>query len=196
MGVKPDEIWLITKNADLAVSATLIAVANDAGKKVNFFMMIRSKSFTESLPKKRMGAGCLFLDEQGDILLVKPTYKPGWEIPGGYVEQYESPKQCCQREIHEELGLNRMIGDLLVVDYNAETEEKSESLMFIFDGGTLTPSEINAIQLCRDELSVFRFFKPSSLPREMTDSLRKRVSLAWQQSQTGQGIYLENQEQK
>ena len=159
-------------------------------------MMIANKSFTESLPKKRMGAGCLFFDEQGNILLVKPTYKPGWEIPGVYVEQYESPKQCCQREIREELGLNRKVGDLLVVDYNAETEEKSESLMFIFDGGTLTPSEIKSIQLCRDELSVFHFFKPGSLPIEMTNSLRNRVLIAWQQVHKGNGIYSENQELK
>jgi len=159
-------------------------------------MIKSSKSFTESLPKKRMGAGCLFFDKYRNILLVKPTYKPGWEIPGGYVEQYESPKQCCQREIQEELGLIRKVGNLLVVDYNAETEDKSESLMFIFDGGTLAPSEIKSIQLCLDELSEFRFFKPVFLPVEMTDSLRNRVLTAWQQSQTGNGIYMENQEQK
>ena len=159
-------------------------------------MINSSKSFTESLPKKRMGAGCLFFDEQGNILLVKPTYKPGWEIPGGYVEQYESPKQCCQREIQEELGLNRKVGDLLVIDYNAETEVKSESLMFIFDGGTLYPSEIKSIQLCLDELSEFQFFKPGSLPVEMPDSLCNRVLSAWQQVQKGSGIYLENQVQK
>ncbi len=157
--------------------------------------MISSKAYTESLPKKRMGAGCLFFDEQGNVMLVKPTYKSGWEIPGGVVELNESPKQCCQREVQEEIGLERKIGDLLVIDYNSRTDEKTESLMFIFNGGTLTLSEIESVQLRRDELGEFRFFTAKTLPKEMTGTLRNRVLAAWQQATKGNGVYLENQEQ-
>jgi 8-oxo-dGTP diphosphatase len=39
----------------------------------------------------RVASGALFFDTQGRILLVKPTYKDGWEIPGGYVEPGETP---------------------------------------------------------------------------------------------------------
>jgi len=156
-------------------------------------MTTSSKAFTESLPKKRMAAGCLFLDEQGNVLMVKPTYKPGWELPGGGVEHNESPKQCCQREIQEEIGLRRKIGDLLVVDYTSDTEEKTESLQFLFDGGTLTPAEVESIQLGLDELSEFRFFSIESLPTEMTPTLRNRLLAAWQQKMQGMGIYLEDQ---
>ena len=158
--------------------------------------MKTDKSFYQSLPAKRMGAGCLFFNENEQVMLVKPTYKPTWEIPGGAVENNESPKQCCQREIGEELGLNRAIGHLLVVDYNSETEARTESLMFIFYGGKLTSSEIKAIQLNQDELSEFRFFEIEALPIEMVDILRNRVIMAWQQINKGNGIYLENQEQK
>jgi 8-oxo-dGTP diphosphatase len=157
--------------------------------------MSSDKSYMESLPKKRMGAGCLFFDEQGCVMLVKPTYKPDWEIPGGVVELNESPKACCQREVQEELGLERKIGGLLVVDYNNQTDEKTESLMFIFNGGTLTLTEIESIQLRRDELSELRFFPAATLPREMTGTLRNRVLAAWQQATKGHGVYLENQEQ-
>ncbi len=140
-----------------------------------------------------MGAGCLFFDEQGNVLLVKPTYKPGWEIPGGGVEKNESPKQCCQREIQEELGLERKIGKLLVVDYNNETDEKTESLMFIFDGGSLTSSEIKSIHLGQDELSEFQFFAADTLPKDMVPALRNRVLMAWQQKTQDTDVYLENQ---
>jgi 8-oxo-dGTP pyrophosphatase MutT (NUDIX family) len=141
-----------------------------------------------------MGAGCLFLDEPGRVLLVKPGYKPGWEIPGGVVELNESPKQCCQREVLEEIGLVRGIGRLLVLDYNSPTETKSESLMFIFDGGVLSPQEITNIRLPAEELVDFGFFAPDELPATMTDTLRQRVLLAWQQVAQPGGIYLENQE--
>jgi hypothetical protein len=31
-----------------------------------------------------MSAGVLFFDEAGRLLIVEPTYKPNWEIPGGW----------------------------------------------------------------------------------------------------------------
>jgi len=65
----------------------------------------------------RVAAGVLFRDAQGRVLLVKPTYKDGWDIPGGYVEPGESPKQAARREVLEELGIEPPIGRLLVVDW-------------------------------------------------------------------------------
>lgn len=140
-----------------------------------------------------MGGGCLFFNEEGCVLLVKPTYKPGWEIPGGVVELYESPKQCCKREVYEELGLTRNIDDLLVVDYNSDTGDKTESLMFIFNGGVLTTSEIQSIQLHREELSEFRFFSSANLPDELTPALRNRIKIACQLAGKGSCAYLEDQ---
>jgi len=142
-----------------------------------------------------MGAGCLLFNDNGQVMLVKPTYKPTWEIPGGVVENKESPRQCCQREVSEELGLNRTIGHFLVIDYNGETDDRTESLMFIFYGGILTSSDIESVQLDHDELTGFRFFDADTLPVEMDDILRNRVLKAWRQIERGNGIYLENQEQ-
>jgi 8-oxo-dGTP diphosphatase len=51
-----------------------------------------------------MGAGVLFTNAAGDPLLVEPTYKDTWEIPGGLVEAGEDPRTCAMREVREELG--------------------------------------------------------------------------------------------
>ena len=67
--------------------------------------------------QKVLASGCILRDQSGRILLVKPTYKPGWEIPGGMVEANESPVQACLREAREELGLEVRLGRLLCVDY-------------------------------------------------------------------------------
>ena len=69
-----------------------------------------------SLPRKRIGAGLLCRDADDRILLVQPTYKPTWELPGGAVEAGESPAACAAREVKEELGVDLPIGRLLVVD--------------------------------------------------------------------------------
>ncbi|MCJ7623153.1 MAG: NUDIX hydrolase, partial [Anaerolineaceae bacterium] len=125
--------------------------------------MLSNLEFEESLPKKRMGAGCLIFYEGGHLLLLKPKYKPVWEIPGGITEQNESPKGCCQREVKEEIGLEHEIGKLLAIDYNSRTEQKTESLMFIFYGGILSQIEIAEIQVQSNEISIFGFFTRETL---------------------------------
>ena len=70
--------------------------------------------YIASLARKRMAAGVLFRDEDGRVLLVDPTYKPTWDLPGGAVEKEESPHAACRREVTEELGLDRPPGRVLV----------------------------------------------------------------------------------
>ena len=45
----------------------------------------------------RVAAGPLLLDDAGRVLLVHPTYKETWDIPGGYVERGESPPPAVAR---------------------------------------------------------------------------------------------------
>ena len=58
----------------------------------------------------RAAAGALFFDDSGRVLLVRPTYKPSMDIPGGYVEPGETPYEACVREVQEELGIEPAIG--------------------------------------------------------------------------------------
>ncbi|MCA9873753.1 MAG: NUDIX hydrolase [Anaerolineales bacterium] len=119
---------------------------------------MNDKAYQASLPKKRMAAGALFWDENGRILLVNPTYKEPWEIPGGSVEALESPRQACMREIKEELGLDDWQPQrLLCVDYVSQRPDKTESLQFIFAGGLLDAALIGRLALPPAELSEYRF---------------------------------------
>lgn len=104
-------------------------------------------TYQRSLPRKRMGAGALFRDENGRFPLVNPTYKPTWEIPGGIIETNESSRQACIREIIEELGFACQPHQLLCVDYLSDQPDKTEAIMFIFDGGCLPQETIAHIQL-------------------------------------------------
>ncbi len=154
------------------------------------------RAFYERLPQKRMAAGCIFVNSNGDVLLVKPTYKEGWEIPGGVVEDDESPKTCCEREVLEEIGLEITVKRLLVVDYNSYPQEphKTEALMFLFDGGLLSDKDLSMIQLCDDELSQWEFFSVDNLPQDMNLGLRNRIIQAVAQKSNPCAAYLENQQ--
>ncbi len=153
--------------------------------------MTNNKIWQETLPKKRMGAGALFLDEQGRLLLVNPTYKPQWEIPGGIVEQDESPRQACIREVQEEIGLTRPIERLLSVSYHAGHTSRTEALMFIFWGGVLTAEEIAAICLPTTELSEYRFVTLTEALTLLTPALGERVRQSLEVLPTERTLYLE-----
>ncbi|BFO19395.1 NUDIX hydrolase [Streptomyces sp. KM77-8] len=65
-----------------------------------------------------VAAGVLLFDEQDRVLLVDPTYKPGWEFPGGVVERGEAPARAGMREVAEETGIRLDdVPALLVVDW-------------------------------------------------------------------------------
>ena len=127
-------------------------------------------------------AGALFFDERGRVLLVEPTYKPRWEIPGGVVEPGETPHQGCVREVAEELGLTVPVGRLLVVDW-APHPEQGDKVLFVFDGGPLTAAAVATIRLQADELAAYAFvagdevgsWLPPRLARRVTEALRARA---------------------
>ena len=77
-------------------------------------MLARMSAWTP--PELPVSAGAILLDEQGRLLILKPTYKSGWTIPGGVMEaDGESPWDACRREVLEETGLEVDEGRLVVV---------------------------------------------------------------------------------
>jgi 8-oxo-dGTP diphosphatase len=124
----------------------------------------------------QVASGCLFLNEAGQILLVNPVYKPAWEIPGGAVEQGESPRAACRREVAEELGLDISPGAMLAVDYREpQPGRRGDALRFIFDGGVLRSEQVASIVLSPDELSEYRFVGPASLDEFVIPVLARRL---------------------
>jgi ADP-ribose pyrophosphatase YjhB (NUDIX family) len=110
-------------------------------------------------PERKVGAGALFRDHHGRVLLVNPTYKPPWEIPGGVVEDGESPRTCCARELEEELGWTGDLGRLLVVDWLPDLGGRGDRILFIFDGGLgdVPDAVLDTVRLPPDALSEARF---------------------------------------
>jgi len=139
----------------------------------------------------RVAAGALFLDEAGRVLLVRPTYKEYWDIPGGYVEPGESPHAGCVREIREELGLTPMIGRHLVVDW-APADNEGDKLLFIFDAGVLTSDLHSAVVFGDGELSATRFVPADELEQYVPARLSRRIRVAMAAKATGRAAYAEH----
>jgi 8-oxo-dGTP pyrophosphatase MutT (NUDIX family) len=135
-------------------------------------------------------AGALFVDERGRVLLVEPTYKPGWEIPGGVIEPGETPSAACVREVDEELGLDVDVGRLLVVDW--APHPRGERVLFVFDGGPLDPGTVARIRLQAEELASYTFVEPCELADWLPPRLSRRMSAALAARADGTIHYLEH----
>jgi 8-oxo-dGTP diphosphatase len=134
--------------------------------------------FYAQLPKKRMAAGILISDSMGRVLVVRPTYKPTWEIPGGVVEVDESPGDCIARELVEELGITHPVGRLLCIDWVAAEGPKTEGLMLIHDGGLIDDQGLATIRLPASELSEYRLADLDGLSGLVSDRMARRLHAA------------------
>lgn len=136
------------------------------------------EEYYKNLPRKYIGSGGLFLNDKGEVLIVKPKYKDQWEIPGGVAETNESPQEAFMREIKEELGLDIKPNQLLVYDFSSKVGFKGDAIMMVFFGGILTPDQIAKIKLPADELTEFRFVAANDAIALVTEKLAKRLPKA------------------
>jgi 8-oxo-dGTP pyrophosphatase MutT (NUDIX family) len=100
-------------------------------------------------------AALLIQDNAERLLVVKPSYKPGWNLPGGRIEEGESPTEAARRETKEEIGLDIRPGLLLAVGWERATANGRP--LFIFDGGSLEPTSFELISLQQNELVAVEF---------------------------------------
>jgi 8-oxo-dGTP diphosphatase len=128
---------------------------------------------SDSFATPRVAAGALFFDDQYRVLLVPPTYKETWDIPGGYVERGESPAAACRREIAEELGLDRPVLRMLGVDW-APNANEGDKLLFLFDCGALGPDEYR-IKLDGNELDDWCWVRLDELEEFVISRISRRI---------------------
>lgn len=146
---------------------------------------------TSTFATPRVAAGALFLDGAGRVLLLHPTYKDTWDIPGGYVERGESPAAACRREIAEELGLDRQPHRFISVDW-APHEREGDKLLFLFDCGELGADE-QRIHLAIDEIDRWDWVALDTLHRYVLPRIARRIRSAVVGNGT-QTTYLEHGE--
>lgn len=153
--------------------------------------LLDRRTYLEGLPRKRVGVGVVCTDPSGRVLLVHPTYRPEWLVPGGVVEADESPRRACEREVAEELGVAMEVGDVLCVEYRAaEPERSDESLQLLFDGGTVD-ADVSRFSCADEEVDAYDFVDPDDLEDRVTPHLARRIRTALAARSGDGAVYLE-----
>jgi 8-oxo-dGTP pyrophosphatase MutT (NUDIX family) len=146
--------------------------------------------------RKRVSAKVVICDKDGRILLVNPTYKQYWDLPGGMTEANESPITAAVREIAEELGFTTQISGLLLVDWVDAHGPWDDLLVFIFDGGTVDEEEIRRMSVTDEELSEFAFFPLEATDSQLRPDMWRKLCRAVEAKRTGSVGYQENYPEK
>ncbi len=135
-------------------------------------------------------AGALIFDRKGRLLILKPTYKAGWTIPGGVMEaDGETPWEACRREVLEECGLTVHRGRLACVDFRRPRPGRPGGIRFLFDCGAMADDVLGAITVQPEEISQYRIVKPRRALSLLSGPISRRVQAAIAAKGT---VYLED----
>lgn len=77
---------------------------------------LREFAVRRTTPSYVMSAMCRLERDDGCVLLVKPSYRSVWTMPGGVSDRGESPIDCMRRELREETGVEcDVVGEPVVL---------------------------------------------------------------------------------
>lgn len=99
-----------------------------------------------------VGAFAVVLDEHGSVLLGRRRDAGFWTLPGGGVEEGETPWQAVVRETREETGFDVEVVRLATVDW----KQAASDIVFVFEcritgGSAATSDETSEVRFVPQE---------------------------------------------
>lgn len=118
-------------------------------------------------------ASALMVDDDGRVLLARRAGDPGegmWDLPGGFIEEGESPLETLRRELQEETGV-----EIEPLDFLGGFADRYG------DGGVYTLNLYWTVRIVSgrpepaDDVADLRWFAPNELPDENEFAFRNTV---------------------
>ncbi len=120
---------------------------------------------------KTFGTKCLLVCE-GKVLLIQHTYGPqGWNLPGGGIEEDETPEETTIREMREELGVT--LESIQKLGEYVRTAEYKIDTVYCF-WSTVTSFDVT---LQEQEILHAQWFTIDEIPKNLAFGARKPLEL-------------------
>lgn len=123
-----------------------------------------------------LGVRAIVLDRaDNSVFLVRHTYVPGWQLPGGGVEPGESAEAALARELSEE-GNITLTGPARLVSFhfNRQASRRDHVALYLVDSFRQTGP-----RAADREIAEAGFFPLDALPAETTRATRARLHEAF-----------------
>jgi ADP-ribose pyrophosphatase YjhB (NUDIX family) len=131
------------------------------------------------VPKIQTSVGALVFDQHERLLILKPTYKSGWTLPGGIMEESgETPWDACRREVLEECGLSVDSARLACVDFHRPKSGRAGGVRILFDCGVVDDDALASITLQAEEIAEHRLAPVNEALTLLRKAVSRRVSSA------------------
>jgi ADP-ribose pyrophosphatase YjhB (NUDIX family) len=128
----------------------------------------------------KVGAGAL-IERDGGLLLIRRANHPfwgRWNLPAGYAEADEAPRETVAREVYEETGLRVEPAGLVDV-YAFDDDPRGNGILIVYEcrlvGGALRATHEGADPA---------FFGPSEVPKDLAGGGHDQAIWAWRDAAT------------
>lgn len=106
--------------------------------------------------------------KDGQVLLVRQTYIPGWFMPGGRLKRGETLEQAARREVKEETGA--VLGEMSLLGVYTHFKEWKTDHNIVFLSQDFTNGDLHD-----DEIAEVRYHPLEALPEDLWPGHRRRI---------------------
>jgi 8-oxo-dGTP diphosphatase len=125
-------------------------------------------------PSFTVGAMCIIERADGDVLLVRHSYRDRWGVPGGLLKRREDPAEGAYREVREEVGLEiELLGEPAVV-----IDAHPQRVDLVFRARPAVGADLDAIRPSSVEITETAWFPRTELPALQFETTTALMALA------------------
>lgn len=116
--------------------------------------------------------GVVYNAEENTVFLIRHTYVPGWQFPGGGVEVGETAVESLHRELEEE-GNIMLLGEpqLRSLHLNLAASKRDHVAVYLIRDFKQTSPKVPDLEIAESG-----FFRLDALPEATTPATRRRLA--------------------